>query len=135
MPVPGAAGGFCGVLLLYEELARLDAGSWAEWVRWGIGPAVFALGLMMVSRIEHVHVFNVYVRREHPPLHLVWLAGMLLLAFYWLQLLLILVAFAYVFSGVVMNIARWRVRRKEQGHPTSLHHSNGGSSAARGQRL
>lgn len=116
MPVPGAAGGFCGILLLHEELLRLNVAfggvDWAELVRWCMGPAAFALGLIMVSRIEHIHVFNVYVRREHPPMHLVWLVVMVLLAFYWLQLLLILIAVAYVFSGVAMNVVRWHARRR-----------------------
>lgn len=118
MPVPGAAAGFCGVLLLHEELVRfhptLAGVEWAHIVRWAIGPAAFALGLIMVSRIEHIHVFNVYVRREHPPMHLVWLVAMAILAFYWFQLLLILVAMAYIFSGVIMNLLRWRARRSER---------------------
>lgn len=116
MPSPGAAGGFCGLLLLHEELVRLGAHyggiDWAEMVRRGLGPAAFLLGLIMVSRIEHIHVFNVYVRREQPLGHLVALVVLVCAAIWWLQALLIFVALLYVGSGIVMNAWRALERRK-----------------------
>jgi CDP-diacylglycerol--serine O-phosphatidyltransferase len=116
MPSPGAAGGFCGLLLLYEELVRLGAHTsgtdWAEIVRWSLGPAAFLLGLLMVSRLEHVHVFNAYVRREQPLMHLVWLVVIIGLAIYWVQALLIGIAAAYVLSGLLMNLMRHIERRR-----------------------
>ena len=116
MPSPGAAGGFCGLLLLHEEVVRLGAHAggvnWAEIVRWSLGPAAFMLGLLMVSRLEHVHVFNAYVRREQPLMHLVWLVAIVGLALYWLQALLIGIAAAYVLSGLVMNLLRTIERRR-----------------------
>lgn len=117
MPSPGAAGGFCGLLLLHEELVRLSVTyggiDWAEIVRRGLGPAAFVLGLVMVSRIEHIHVFNVYVRREQPLGHLVALVVLICAAIWWIQALLIFVALVYVGSGIVMNL--WRAMERRNG--------------------
>ncbi|MBI5863129.1 MAG: hypothetical protein HZB38_01185 [Planctomycetes bacterium] len=128
MPTPGAAGGFCGLLLLHEELVRLGltGGSpdWAELVRWSLGPAAVLLGVIMVSRQEHVHVFNVYVRREHPPIHLVFLVGMVGLAIWWLQGLLIAVAVIYVVSGLVLNLMRAIERRTARRRGDTTFHPN-----------
>jgi hypothetical protein len=66
----------------------------------------------MVSRLEHVHVFNAYVRREQPLMHLVWLVVIIGLALYWLQALLIGIAAAYVLSGLAMNLLRTIERRR-----------------------
>lgn len=130
MPSPGAAGGFCGLLLLHEELAvRLGADGggfgWVEAVRWSLGPAAFALGLLMVSRLEHVHVFNAYVRREQPLMHLVWLVVIIGLAIYWLQALLIGISAAYVLSGLAMNLMRTIERRRNAApHTADPYHPN-----------
>ncbi len=127
MPSPGAAGGFCGLLLLHEELVRLGVNyggiDWAEMVRRGLGPAAFLLGLIMVSRIEHIHVFNVYVRREQPLGHLVALVVLVCAAIWWIQALLIFVALVYVGSGIVMNIWRAAERRgaPRPGRSSELH--------------
>lgn len=121
MPSPGAAGGFCGLLLLHEELVRLQVNygniDWAEMVRRGLGPAAFVLGLIMVSRIEHIHVFNVYVRREQPLGHLVALVVLICAAIWWIQALLIFIALLYVGSGIVMNL--WRALERRGGPPSA----------------
>jgi hypothetical protein len=62
----------------------------------------------MVSRLDYVHVFNVYVRRKRPPIHLVWLIVVLGVGWYSFELLLVVLAFAYVISGLVLGLIRHR---------------------------
>jgi len=66
------------------------------------------VGLLMVSRLDYVHVFNVYVRRQQPPTHLVWLVVIIGLGWYSFELLLVVLACAYVISGLIWNLIRWR---------------------------
>lgn len=108
MPTPGAAAGFCGALLLHDEFIRLDVtlGGFplAIAARWLLIPFAVGLGLFMVSRLEHIHIFNVLVRREQPLPRLLWVVAAIGFAIYWLQALLISLAAAYVLSGVAMNL-------------------------------
>jgi CDP-diacylglycerol--serine O-phosphatidyltransferase len=122
LPVPGAAAAFVALLVLHEDWTHvseteravlgvfswLTAMNWGAIVRWVMIPSVFGLGLLMVSRFDYVHVFNVYVAREHPPTHLIWI--LLLLGIAWLspELALVLVAGAYVVSGLVRALRRRR---------------------------
>jgi CDP-diacylglycerol--serine O-phosphatidyltransferase len=110
LPVPGAAAAVVAVMLLHADLLTISwpasAPDWAALARGGLGPLLFVLGLLMVSRLDYVHVFNVYVRRQHPPTHLVWLVAVVALAWYWMQILLVLLAFTYVLSGIVLSIRR-----------------------------
>ncbi len=109
LPVPGAAAAVIALLALHEELAPGHAAAWSVTaVRWGIGPVLLALGLLMVSRIDYVHVVNVYVRRDRPPIHLVALVALAALGWYSFQILLVLLAFAYVISGAVLHAVRDR---------------------------
>ncbi len=117
LPVPGAAAAFVAMLVLHEDLIKPGDEGWdsadAAWVlRWIIPPVVFALGILMVSRLDYVHVFNVYVRRKQPPIHLVWLLLAIGIAFYSPQVLLVLAAFAYVFSGPLLGRKR-QVKKAE----------------------
>ncbi len=89
--------------------------NWAHVSRWAITLTTFAVGLLMVSRLDYVHVFNVYVRRKHPPTHLVWLVGILALGWYSFELLLVALAFGYVLSGVVLS---WFRRSAAAEHAT-----------------
>jgi len=113
LPVPGAAGGLVALVLLHEDLFySVDgAAAWAGAVRWVMLPAAFGLGLLMISRLDYVHVFNVYVRREHPPSRLVWLVVFVALLWYWPQGFLTGLAYAYVVSGLVLNAVHWRTAR------------------------
>ncbi|MFO0837567.1 MAG: CDP-alcohol phosphatidyltransferase family protein [Phycisphaerae bacterium] len=116
LPTPGAAAAFTALLVLHEDLATAPAAGfdWAEAVRWTMALAAFALGLLMVSRLDYVHVFNVYVRREHPPIHLVWIVVALVIAWFSPQLLLVGVAYAYVLSGLVLNWVNRRTAAREK---------------------
>jgi CDP-diacylglycerol--serine O-phosphatidyltransferase len=107
LPSPGAAAAVVALIAMHEHLRNSGAvAEWANLSRWGIAAAAFAVGLLMVSRLDYVHVFNVYVRRKHPPTHLVWLVVIFALGVYSFELLLVTLAFAYVISGVVLNIVR-----------------------------
>ncbi len=112
LPSPGAAAAVVALLALHEDLRhsgfdRWDV-DWANVSRWVIAGSALILGLLMVTRLDYVHVFNVYVRRKQPPWHLFLLAGLAALAWYWFELLLVVAAFGYVISGLVMNVNRWR---------------------------
>ncbi len=111
LPSPGAAAAVVSLLALHEHLRHMDyrwwGVNWADVSRWGIAVTAFLVGLLMVSRLDYVHVFNVYVRRRHPPTHLVWLIVILGLGWYSFELLLVVLTFAYVISGVVFGVAQW----------------------------
>lgn len=115
LPAPGAAAGLIALLILHEDLAArgltLGGVEFARALRLVLGPAAFGLALLMVSRLDYVHVFNVYVRREHPPTHLVWLLVAAGIAWLSPQVLLAVLAYTYVISGLVLNLSG-RTRRE-----------------------
>lgn len=117
LPSPGAAAAVVALLALHENLRHTGFAGWGvDWPnvsRWIIALTAFGVGLLMVSRLDYVHVFNVYVRRKRPPTHLVWLILILGLAWYSFELLLVFLAFAYVASGLIVYVAR------RPGHLTS----------------
>jgi len=98
------------LLALHERLRHTGFAAWnVNWPdvsRWVIALAAFAVGLLMVSRFDYVHIFNVYVRRRHPPTHLVWLIVILGIGWYSFELLLVVLAFGYVVSGIVLGLLR-----------------------------
>jgi CDP-diacylglycerol--serine O-phosphatidyltransferase len=110
LPAPGAAGAVVSLLILHEHLRF---GNWGDTgvqlaavLRWTIAPIVLGVSLLMVSRLDYVHVFNVYVRREQPLRHLVWLLLALAIAWFSLPTLLVLLAYTYVVSGLLLNVRR-----------------------------
>jgi CDP-diacylglycerol--serine O-phosphatidyltransferase len=115
LPTPGAAAGLVALLVLHEDLVFEELSwfgiDWATGVRWSIGPAAFLLGILMVSRLDYVHVFNEYVRREHPPIHLVWLVLLVAIGFWSPQILIAVLATAYVLSGIVLRLTRRRPKK------------------------
>lgn len=118
LPSPGAAMVVVALVALHEHLRQGGFEAWGvSWPnlwqpnlwRWVIAGAAFVTGLLMVSRLDYVHVFNVYVRRKRPPTHLVWLLVILGLGWYSLELMLVAVALAYLLSGVILYVVRrWR---------------------------
>lgn len=120
LPSPGAAAAVVALLALHEHLRQTGFAGWGvDWanvLRWLIALTAFGVGLLMVSRLDYLHVFNVYVRRKRPPTHLVWLIVILVLGWYSFELLLVVLAFGYVFSGLVLNLVR-RARRSEPDVP------------------
>lgn len=119
LPSPGAAAAVVALLALHEHLRYTGFTLWGvNWPcvsRWVIAATAFSVGLLMVSRIDYVHVFNVYVRRKHPPTHLVWLVVIVGLGWYSFELLLVVLALAYVISGLVLGLVRRPVAPESPG--------------------
>jgi len=105
LPVPGAAAGVVALLLLHEDVFYMSSADWAGAVRWAIGPAAFGLGLLMIGRVSYVHVVNIYLRREHPPSHLIILVVLIGIGWYSPQILMVVLASAYVFSGILLHLS------------------------------
>jgi phosphatidylserine synthase len=72
----------------------------------------FLLGMLMVSRLSYVHVFNQYVRREHPPIHLVGLVVLVGIGIFSPQILLVVLASVYVLSGILLKLRPKRSDRQ-----------------------
>jgi CDP-diacylglycerol--serine O-phosphatidyltransferase len=110
LPSPGAAAAVVSLLALHEHLRHLDSHlwgvNWADVSRWLIAATAFTTGLLMVSRLDYVHVFNVYIRRRHPPTHLVWLIVILGLGWYSFELVFVVLAFGYVIGGALAGTLR-----------------------------
>jgi len=110
LPVPGAAAGLVALLVLHEDLVFEQVTAlgvdWASGVRRSMGVVAFLLGILMVSRLDYVHVVNRYVRREQPLIHLVWLVILVGIGIYSPQILLAVLATAYVLSGIVLRVTR-----------------------------
>lgn len=110
LPTPGGAAMMLALFLLHADLARqginLFGLNLADLLRRGMGVSAFLLGILMISRLDYVHVFNQYVRREHPPLHLVGLVILVGIGIFSPQILLAVLATLYVLSGLVVWIRR-----------------------------
>lgn len=115
LPSPAAAAAFTALIALHEQFLTegpvLWGVDWAEALRWAMGPAAIGLGLLMVSRLDFVHVFNVYARRLHPPTHLIWIVVAGVLWWYSPAVLLAVAAYAYLLTGLVRSVLRWRAGR------------------------
>jgi CDP-diacylglycerol--serine O-phosphatidyltransferase len=132
LPSPGAAAAVVSLLALHEHLRYLETRwlgvDWVDVLRWLIAITAFATGLLMVSRLDYVHVLNVYIRRRRPPTHLVWLVVILGLAWYSFELLFVVLALGYVLSGIVPVLLR-RARPK----PAPVSAEGNGQTRARGE--
>lgn len=111
LPSPAAAGAFAALLLLHEDLIQppgtIAMGiDWANAARWTIAPVIFGLGMLMVSRLNYVHVVNRYLKRDQPLFYLIGLVILAVLLWLYPQIMLVIVAYAYVFSGIFASIKR-----------------------------
>ncbi len=94
------------LVLLHEEVIRVEA-QWASgWLVAVMSVAAFGLGLLMVSPLRYVHPVNVYLRGRRPISHLVAMVFVLTLVFIYPQLVLAGLVWIYVLSGPV--VAGWR---------------------------
>ena len=136
LPSPGAAAVLAALLALHEHWRQAGFTAlgvdWPFVLRWLIGGAAFGVGLLMVSRLDYMHVFNLYVRRRRPPTHLVWLVVIFGLAWKWPELMLVLLTQAYVISGLVVGLARHS--RKHQGPVSEVVGGPGANGPGTGQR-
>lgn len=105
LPSPGAAAAVVALLALHEVLRQsapsLWGINWAGVSRWVIMATMFCVGLLMLSRLDYVHMVNVYVRRKRPPSHLVGLVLVLGVGWFSFEGLLVTLSLAYVLSGPV----------------------------------
>jgi CDP-diacylglycerol--serine O-phosphatidyltransferase len=116
LPTPGAAAALIALIAVHENfrtgaftLGNVDG---AGLMRWGIIAMALASGLLMVSRLDYVHVFNVYFRRKRPPTHLVWFVIILCVGWYSFELLLVALALAYLASGLILSLLHRRRQAK-----------------------
>lgn len=116
LPVPGAAAGLVALLVLHEELVYDQVTwlgiDWATGLRRSLGVVAFCLGILMITRLDYVHVVNRYVRREHPPAHLVIVVILVAIGLFSPQILLAVVAVAYVLSGLAGRLLHLRPGRR-----------------------
>jgi len=115
LPTPGAALGLVSLLLLHQDLVYNGPVIWGvDWppilLRVILGAAA-VLGILMVSRIDFVHVFNVYLTRERPPSHLIAVVVAVLLTVYAPQVMLAVGAWLYVASAALLAVRRKRSAR------------------------
>jgi len=114
LPTPGGAAGMVALLVLHEDLvfeqAALWGVDWAGVIRRTMGVSAFLLGLLMVSRVNYVHVFNRYFHREQPLWHLVWFVVLVGIGFISPQILLVVLATLYIFSGLVIHLKNHGLR-------------------------
>lgn len=106
LPTPGAAAALIALILFHESLAqqpRPNAVYGPLALRLAIGAWAFVLGMLMISRLDYVHVMNVYARRDQPPAYLVGLVILIALLWYWPAIVLVVIAFVYVGSGLVLG--------------------------------
>ena len=117
LPTPGGAAMMVALFVLHADLKHESTVflgiQWANIVQHIMGPAAFLLGILMISRLDYVHVFNEYVRREHPPMHLVGLVILVGIGILSPQILLAVLATIYVLSGIFL----W-LRRRSGNNPT-----------------
>ncbi|MBK9118989.1 MAG: CDP-alcohol phosphatidyltransferase family protein [Phycisphaerales bacterium] len=112
LPSPGAAALLIALIALHEQWRQigftLGGVSVPVVLRWLTTGVTFGVGLLMVSRFDYIHMFNVYIRRKQPPTHLVWLILILGLAWFSFELLLVVGATLYVVSGPLFALWQWR---------------------------
>ena len=110
LPTPGGAAMMVALFVLHADFVHEGAALFGidlgDLLRRGLGVAAFLLGILMISRLDYVHVFNEYVRREHPPMHLVGLVILVGIGIISPQILLAVLATLYVLSGIVLWIRR-----------------------------
>lgn len=114
LPVPAAAAAIISLVILHEHVIRMESvgeistAYWAGVIRWLVGPTVFVLGILMVSRLDYIHVFNAYVQSKHPPTHLVWLLVAAVCSWFFWEVFFVVLAGAYVLSGPLLIVLRNR---------------------------
>lgn len=120
LPSPAAAGvAAASVFLVFEAGSPL----------YDVSPAVHlalvkaqlwilpALGLLMVSRVEYVHVMSRLFRGRKPFLHLVAILAVLFLAATWHETVFFLVFGGYAVAGPLLALREQRSRRKSLAGP------------------
>jgi CDP-diacylglycerol--serine O-phosphatidyltransferase len=104
LPTPGGAAVLIGLLLIHEDP---EMSGWTKVpLEWVLPPVALALGFLMVSRLDYLHVLNVYTRRRRPLWHLVGLLVIVAVGWRSPPVLIAGLACAYVISGLVVGRRR-----------------------------
>ncbi len=113
LPTPGAAGAIVGLVILHQDLLKDLAPAWtSRLVATMLPPFAMVLGLLMVSRIRYMHMFNTILRGRRPFRQVVGILILLLGGlFVQPQLTIAIATAAYALSGPIGAAVR-RLRPK-----------------------
>lgn len=115
LPSPGAAGVIAGTaLVLFEKdspLASLDAATRLTLVKVFLGMPI-ALGLLMVSRVEYVHLVSRWFKGRKPFVHLLMIVGLVFVAATWHDVAFFVAFTGYAIAGPGLAIAERMLGRK-----------------------
>ncbi len=106
LPSPGAGVALAALIVLHEEVIRVEMQWASRWLVLALPVAAFVLGLVMVGNLRYVHLVNVYLRGRRPISHLVALLIVATLAWVVPQLVLAVLIVGYALSAPV--VALWR---------------------------
>lgn len=115
LPSPGAAGVIAGTaLFLFEKdspLASLDAATRLTLVKVFLGMPI-ALGLLMVSRVEYVHLVSRWFKGRKPFVHLLMIVGLVFVAATWHEVAFFVAFTGYAIAGPGLALAERMLGRK-----------------------
>jgi CDP-diacylglycerol--serine O-phosphatidyltransferase len=106
LPAPGAGATLAALIVLHEEVIRVEMQWASRWLVLAVPVAAFVLGLVMVSSLRYVHLVNVYLRGRRPISHLVALVIVVTLVWVVPQLVVAVVIVGYAVSAPIA--ALWR---------------------------
>ena len=101
LPTPGAAAGVATLIILHEEVLRVELAGTSQWLVAVLPIATLALGLAMVSRVPYVHFLNVYLRGRRPVSHLAAIIVLVILISLHPQLMMAAMVGGYALSGPI----------------------------------
>lgn len=115
LPSPGAAGVIAGTaLVLFERespLASLDAATRLTLVKIFLGMPIL-LGLLMVSRVEYVHLVSRWFKGRKPFVHLLMIVGLVFVAATWHEVAFFVAFTGYAIAGPGLALAERMLGRK-----------------------
>ncbi len=119
LPTPGAAGAIVGLVILHQDLLKdldLVPGWTSRLVASLLPPFAMILGLLMVSRMRYMHIFNTILRGRRPFRQVVGILIILLVGLVvQFQLTIALATAAYALTGPIGAVSR-RLGSKSQIH-------------------
>jgi CDP-diacylglycerol--serine O-phosphatidyltransferase len=118
LPTPGAAGAVVGLVILHQDLLKDLAPLWAlRLVGTLLPPFAMVLGLLMVSRMRYVHLFNTILRGRRPFRQVVGILILLLVGLVvQFQLTIAIATAVYALAGPIAAAIR-RLRPKVEALP------------------
>ncbi|HUW84023.1 MAG TPA: CDP-alcohol phosphatidyltransferase family protein [Phycisphaerae bacterium] len=119
LPAPGAGVTLAALIVLHEEVIRVEMQWASRWLMLALPVAAFVLGLVMVSSLRYVHLVNVYLRGRRPISHLVALLIVVTLAWVAPQLVLAVLICGYALSAPTVALWRRLTSQAASGHPAT----------------